>query len=230
MWDLEKTLRVERLHIPSAQERYGRIQMFNTRGFTLIELLIVIAIILILISIALPNFLEAQIRGKVAAAQQDLYAATTALEQFRIDKKFYPPDGRWNYGLQPFVNNLMKKKPPNINSINYWRFNDHTELTTPTAYLKQLPREPFVQGTFWWEGSFLYENTENIATEFKNPAMTEVYTLTNGKMTRLAGKTRVLWHLSSLGPDKEKNEAFDWIEYSPTNGTVSKGEIYRTGP
>ncbi|MBE7490114.1 prepilin-type N-terminal cleavage/methylation domain-containing protein [bacterium] len=34
-------------------------------GFTLIELLIVIAIILILISIALPNFLEAQLRAKV---------------------------------------------------------------------------------------------------------------------------------------------------------------------
>ncbi|MBW7937580.1 MAG: prepilin-type N-terminal cleavage/methylation domain-containing protein, partial [Candidatus Omnitrophica bacterium] len=34
-------------------------------GFTLIELLIVIAIILILISIALPNFLEAQMRAKV---------------------------------------------------------------------------------------------------------------------------------------------------------------------
>ncbi|MBK7496274.1 MAG: prepilin-type N-terminal cleavage/methylation domain-containing protein [Candidatus Omnitrophica bacterium] len=36
----------------------------NTRGFTLIELLIVIAIILILIGIALPNFLEAQVRAR----------------------------------------------------------------------------------------------------------------------------------------------------------------------
>ncbi len=34
-------------------------------GFTLIELLIVIAIILILIAIALPNFMEAQMRAKV---------------------------------------------------------------------------------------------------------------------------------------------------------------------
>ncbi len=201
-------------------------------GFTLIELLIVIAIILILISIALPNFLEAQIRGKVAAVQQDLYAATTALEQFRVDRKFYPPDGRWSVvgKGQEFVNALMKKKPPNINYINYWRFNDHSELTTPTAYLKKLPREPFLQGVFWWDGSFLYENTENIAIEFNNPAMTEVYTITNKLLTRLAGKTRVLWHLCSLGPDKEKNDAFTWIEYSPTNGTVSRGDIYRAGP
>ena len=41
--------------------------MRHLRGFTLIELLIVIAIILILISIALPNFLEAQVRGESRA-------------------------------------------------------------------------------------------------------------------------------------------------------------------
>lgn len=41
----------------------------NRPGFTLIELLIVIAIILILIAIALPNFLEAQIRAKVTKAK-----------------------------------------------------------------------------------------------------------------------------------------------------------------
>jgi len=44
---------------------------FNTpkKGFTLIELLIVIAIILILIAIALPNFLEAQIRARMTRAK-----------------------------------------------------------------------------------------------------------------------------------------------------------------
>lgn len=42
------------------------------KGFTLIELLIVIAIILILISIALPNFLEAQVRAKVANTMGEL--------------------------------------------------------------------------------------------------------------------------------------------------------------
>ena len=42
------------------------------RGFTLIELLIVIAIILILIAIALPNFLEAQERARVTRAKAEL--------------------------------------------------------------------------------------------------------------------------------------------------------------
>jgi prepilin-type N-terminal cleavage/methylation domain-containing protein len=205
-------------------------QTIRMKGFTLIELLIVIAIILILISIALPNFLAAQIRGKVAAAQQDLYAGTTALEQFHIDKKFYPPDGRWNMGLQKFVNSQMRKSPPNINYINYWRFNDHSELTTPIPYLKKLPREPFLQGHFWWDGSFLYENVENMAIEFSNPAMVEVIKVTEGHQNVLAGKVRVLWIVSSLGPDCTKSDTASRVEYNPTNGTSSAGDLYRVGP
>ena len=71
----------------------------RSKGFTLIELLIVIAIILILISIALPNFLEAQIRAKVTRAQGDMNSLATALESYQIDWKMYPADGD---DLMPF--------------------------------------------------------------------------------------------------------------------------------
>ena len=60
------------------------------RGFTLIELLIVIAIILILIAIALPNFMEAQIRARVAKVQGEHKSLQTAIEEYRTDWPMYP--------------------------------------------------------------------------------------------------------------------------------------------
>ncbi len=48
-------------------------------AFTLIELLIVVAIIAILAAIAVPNFLEAQMRAKISRAQADMRTLHTGL-------------------------------------------------------------------------------------------------------------------------------------------------------
>ncbi|MBN2328245.1 MAG: prepilin-type N-terminal cleavage/methylation domain-containing protein [Candidatus Omnitrophica bacterium] len=61
-------------------------------SFTLIELLIVVAIIGILAAIAMPNFLNAQVRAKVARAVSNMKSVQSALESYYLDIGSYP---RW---------------------------------------------------------------------------------------------------------------------------------------
>ena len=57
---------------------------------TLIELLIVMAVIAILAAIAVPNFLEAQVRSKVSRVKSDHRSMATAIESYYVDNNAYP--------------------------------------------------------------------------------------------------------------------------------------------
>lgn len=60
------------------------------KGFTLIELLVVIAIIGVLASLTLANFNGAQARARDTQRKNDIKIVRDALEQYRIDKGYYP--------------------------------------------------------------------------------------------------------------------------------------------
>ena len=62
----------------------------NRKGFTLIELMVVIAIIIILAAIAIPNYINMTRRAQVSRASSDAAVLGTALECYRTDHAVYP--------------------------------------------------------------------------------------------------------------------------------------------
>jgi len=62
----------------------------ENRGFTLIEMMIVISLILILISIAVPAYNRAILRAKEATLRQDLFTLRDVVQQFTLDKQKAP--------------------------------------------------------------------------------------------------------------------------------------------
>ena len=64
--------------------------MKKRKGFTLIELMIVIAIIIILAAIAIPNYLRMTDRARRSRVAGDFTSVATALEAFSVDWGSYP--------------------------------------------------------------------------------------------------------------------------------------------
>ncbi|MDP8243271.1 MAG: prepilin-type N-terminal cleavage/methylation domain-containing protein [Candidatus Hinthialibacter antarcticus] len=173
----------------------------KTPGFTLIELLIVVAIIGILAAIAVPNFLNAQIKAKVARAQSDLRSMATAIEMYTLDNNAPPPS------TNPSMTN-------SDTTYGYMRFN----LTTPVAYLSSgLLPDPFVDQ--WDEET---QRNDELYYTYHNLKMLTDHILFPDYMEDFYGT----WRALSYGPDKTyANGTYGVRIYDTTNGVLSFGNI-----
>ncbi len=81
------------------------LQKLNSRrgGFTLVEIMIVVAIIALLASIAVPNFLRARLRSQATACKQDLRMLDAAIEQYAIENNKKPTDAVAFTNLKAYI-------------------------------------------------------------------------------------------------------------------------------
>jgi general secretion pathway protein G len=79
----------------------------RNRGFTLIELMIVMSVILILVSVALPAYNQSIWRAKESVLKQNLFALRSVISQYTLDKQKAPQS------LQDLVTGGYFKQIPN---------------------------------------------------------------------------------------------------------------------
>ena len=71
----------------NGQIRAGRV---GERGFTLVELMIVMTIIGILASIAIPSYIRSVQKAKEAVLREDLHTLRTSIDSYTVDKEKAP--------------------------------------------------------------------------------------------------------------------------------------------
>ena len=95
------------------------------RGFTLIELMVVISIIVILMSVAIPRYQASILRARETVLRDDLYTLRSVIDQYTLDKQKAPQslqdlvDAGYlkNLPMDPFTNSRESWVPVTDDSI-----------------------------------------------------------------------------------------------------------------
>jgi len=209
------------------------------KAFTLIELLIVVAIIAILAAIAVPNFIEAQTRAKIAREKTDLRTLGLAMSAYQLD------NNEFCIGPQDAPAPTWTDYIPRTSPTNWWNWQGYSvefgqwfHLTTPIAYLASVPHDtfkrPFNEQWNIWEDYYRMWNFANKQPTGQWGCPSTYYAKIHGVIVLMAG----------VGPDlvEDVSDGTAWgipvgqgsssglMIYDPTNGTMSSGDIYYALP
>lgn len=153
-------------------------------------------------------------RSKWARTKNDIRSIATALEAYYVDNDAYPPCAKGDLGMNAF---LLKKDAP---ERNIWTFRaprvdkmgrlDAASLTTPVAYMSSMPTDPFAN----YKGcEFGYYNADNLGWIIWSPGPDGVYDVDP---------------LKDYDPYQSNPLPQLFLDsYDPTNGTISRGDVWR---
>jgi type II secretion system protein G len=200
----------------------------SRKGFTLIELLIVVAIIGILAAIAVPNFLNAQIRAKVARCKSDLKALGMAEEQYFLDNNRYT----YPFRLSPLTSpvNYIATIPIDVFAPPHTAANANTESGAEFTWYR------YVYGfkdTSWGGSTDLHKaHCADYYAYFPPFAQRAA-----AESLAMARECPTAYLIKSFGPNTGKTgltggtSGDDYtLRYDSSNGMVSYGDIAVFGP
>ncbi len=88
----------------------------NRQGFTLVEMMIVVALMGVLASVAIPNYINAREIAFKNACSANLTQLNSSIDMFQIDKGAWP--GNFTPSLDPYMRTVPTACPENSN-LNY---------------------------------------------------------------------------------------------------------------